>query len=210
MPLIRLALVAAVCLGLAACATTTPQGSTEPRLTLHHLDVRPLMPPPLSGDRAVGSDPRAVIVTPVAAEGALQGRAILYSGDRITTLAHPLDQWDEALPRRLQRDLVAFLLTEGPFSNVVGGSADAAAGGALVLNTHLLRFEHYVAPSAPGITVSLELSLFDPATDTVRLVGTYTETQPLDDPSVEAAVRAMGQAVRRVFGRFVADLSRVG
>ncbi|WP_041793638.1 hypothetical protein [Pararhodospirillum photometricum] len=66
---------------------------------------------------------------------------------------------------------MGFLRAVGPFAGVLVGEAASAPAETLVLTPRLLRFQHYVSPSAPGITVSLELSLYEPATDNLELLA---------------------------------------
>ncbi|CCG08550.1 ABC-type transport auxiliary lipoprotein family protein [Pararhodospirillum photometricum] len=136
----------------------------------------------------------------------MTGTALLSSPGGESVWSTPYAFWDEPLAPRLTRDLVGFLRAVGPFAGVLVGEAASAPAETLVLTPRLLRFQHYVSPSAPGITVSLELSLYEPATDTVRVRATYTETVPLADPGLEAAVEAQGEAVRRIFLRFIRDV----
>lgn len=198
-PLSRRALVVGgSALLLAACGSV----AAPPGDAFYRLDVTQPPQPPIP--RRIQPDPRSIEVLRFAAQGVLADRAVAHTTDGQSLEQYAYHFWVEPPPLLLQRQVVEYLRAANAYARVV--TPDLRVGADLSVRGRLLRFEHLRPENTQAaVAVSLELSILDSLTDDVRLLATYAETQPAEDASIPAAVRAMTGAVRRILDRFVRD-----
>jgi len=110
-------------------------------------------------------------------------------------------RWNDPPAVALQTALIDFLRESG-VANVM--EAGARTRPDYTISGRLRRFEQ-VLDDDPRVVVELDLSVTRSNGDLI-VDGSYSEQRPAS--GISAAAEAMGEAVRAIFERFVADLRR--
>lgn len=149
----------------------------------------------------------AVEVSPLAARGLYQERAILYSDTHSPLELHLYNYhfWTESPSRIIQEHLVEYLRAAGIAKQVA--RTESAGPAPAVVRGRIERFERLVGGARDRVTVELDLR-YDgagpPADATVD--RTYTATVPVQGRNMEAVITAFGTALDQACGEFVRDL----
>jgi len=181
---------------MAGCAGSPP----PPADSFHRLAPPPPAPrtSPLFGG--------VVEVERLGASDLLRGRALVVaSADRPDLLRRSgYHYWVDAPPVLLQDALLGWLREGNLAERAV--RAEARDRAAWTIAGRVLRFER-LAPRQAAVT--LELSLRRAGERGLVVQGTYAATAAADGDSMEAAVRALGEATAEAFAAFSADLAAV-
>jgi ABC-type uncharacterized transport system auxiliary subunit len=191
------ALAAALLGGLAACSTGSP-----PRDAFYRLDI------PEPARLAAPVLPGVVEVSRFGAEGLTGDRAMLYSyRDRPEQLLrYDYRYWTEPPPILLQDGLVRLLRDVGAADQVV--TADLRVPPDYVVEGRLRRFEQ-VAGTPPGVVVVIDMGVVRTHGNQLILLDSYRSEKTAASEQTSDVVTAYQAALGEVFGRLVADLSRL-
>ncbi len=194
----RLALAVLLLAGLAGCL-----GSAPPVPRDHYYRV--LVTPPPRGEAIVF--PGVVSVAPLAADGLLRERPLLYSasGQAHEMQQHDYHYWMDPPPRMLQAQLVDYLRGSGLARSVI--TPELRVRPNYEVSGRLRRLERLLGGGPPRVAVEVELAMVESARNQLLVVDSYAAEATSADDSVEASVVALNQALARVFERFLADAS---
>ncbi len=150
--------------------------------------------------------PGVMTVELLQADGLLRERPLLFSkGGRPHELQqHNYHYWNDAPPRMLQDQMVAYLRRSGAAQLVV--SPDMRIRADYQVSGKAKRLERLLGDGPPRVLVEIELALLRLADETLLVVDSYTAEESAADNSVEAAIVALNQATAKVFARFLAEV----
>ena len=192
LPLFLVALLLAGCLGSA------------PPVPRDHY-YRLLVPTPAQSAEA-SLLPGVMAVELLQADGLLRERPLLYSesGESYELQQHSYHYWNDAPPRMLQDQMVAYLRRSGAARLVV--SPDLRVRADYQVSGKARRLERLLGGGPPRVFVEIELALLRVSDETLLVVDSYGAEEPAEDESVEAAIVALNRATARVFERFLAQV----
>ena len=149
--------------------------------------------------------PGVLSVAPLDADGLLRERPLLYSA---TGGAHEMQQhdyhyWMDPPPKMLQAQLVDYLRASGLAEAVI--TPDLRVRPDYEITGRLKRFERLLGGGPTRVVAEVELALVETAPKQLLMVETYSAEVAAGNDSVEASVRALAQALTRIFERFLAD-----
>ena len=178
-------------------------GSAPPVPRDHY--YRLLVPTPV---QATGSPllPGVMTVELLQADGLLRERPLLYSqsGQSHELQQHNYHYWNDAPPRMLQDQMVAYLRRSGAARLVV--SPDMRVRADYQVSGKAKRLERLLGGGPPRVFVEIELALLRVSDETLLVVDSYSAEEPAEDESVEAAIVALNRATARVFERFLTQV----
>lgn len=141
------------------------------------------------------------------ADGVLQDRAIIFVEHDDPNVLHQYyyQLWADSPPRMLQTATVNYLREAHLADQVV-------VAGLRIVPTYTLagdikRLEHVVGNSS-SVVVELEFALREYNNGGVVWVKSYTGNRTVENDSVGAATRAIGEAVGEILNRLASDLAR--
>jgi cholesterol transport system auxiliary component len=192
--LYALALIAPL---LAGC-----MGSAPPVPRDHY--YRLLVPGPAE-TRADTPFPGVMSVEPLKADGLLRERPLLFSesGASYEVQQHDYHYWTDTPPRMLQDQMVSYLRRSGIAGSVV--TPDMRIRPDYQVSGKAKRMERLLGGGPPRVYVEIELALVRLADGALVMVDSFAEEEPVSDDSVDASVRALNRATRRVFDRFLTE-----
>ncbi|MFQ5467751.1 MAG: ABC-type transport auxiliary lipoprotein family protein [Kiloniellaceae bacterium] len=147
-------------------------------------------------------------VPPIAADGLLRERPLLYSpgGDSNEMLQHDYHYWSEPPPRMLQMQLVDYLRRSGVATMVV--TPDLRVPADYEVSGRIRRLERLLGDGPPRVVAELELAMIGTAGGRLVVIQSYRAERTAADGSVASSVQAMNQALEEIFARFVNDAGR--
>jgi ABC-type uncharacterized transport system auxiliary subunit len=186
---------------LAACL-----GSAPPVPRDHY--YRLLVDGPAPGFTQAGaavSLPGTLTVELLQADGLLRERPLLFSasGDPHELQQHDYHYWNDAPPRMLQDQMVAYLRRSGLARAVV--TPDMRIRADYELSGKVRRLERLLGGGPARVVVELELALVRLDDEMLIVVDTYSEEEPAADDTVQSAIVALNRATARIFDRFLAQ-----
>jgi ABC-type uncharacterized transport system auxiliary subunit len=192
LPLLVLAPLLAGCLGSA------------PPVPRDHY-YRLLVPTPQESDGATLL-PGVMMVELLQADGLLRERPLLYSqsGQSYELQQHNYHYWNDAPPRMLQDQMVAYLRRSGVAGLVV--TPDMRLRADYQVSGKARRLERLLGGGPPRVFVEIELALLRLSDERVLVVDTFTAEQPAGDDSVDAAIVALNRATAEIFDRFLSQI----
>jgi len=178
-------------------------GSAPPVPREHY--YRLLVPTPVQSSVEIPL-PGVVTVELLQADGLLRERALLYSesGQSYELQQHNYHFWNDAPPRMLQDQMVAYLRRSGVAGLVV--TPDTRVRSDYRVSGKARRLERQLGGGPPRVFVEIELALLRVSDETLLVVESYTAEEPAADDSVEAAIVALNRATARVFDRFLSQV----
>ncbi len=178
-------------------------GSAPPVPREHY--YRLLVPTPVQSSAEIPL-PGVVTVELLQADGLLRERALLYSesGQSYELQQHNYHFWNDAPPRMLQDQMVAYLRRSGVAGLVV--TPDTRVRSDYRVTGKARRLERLLGGGPPRVFVEIELALLRVSDETLLVVESYTAEEPAADDSVEAAIVALNRATARVFDRFLSQV----
>lgn len=178
-------------------------GSAPPVPRDHYYRLLVPIPAQQSGEALL---PGVMTVELLQADGLLRERPLLFSksGESHELQQHNYHYWNDAPPRMLQDQMVAYLRRSGVARLVV--SPDMRIRADYQVSGKARRLERLIGAGPPRVLVEIELALLRLSDETLLVVDTYTAEEPAADDSVEAAIVALNQATTRVFERFLAEV----
>ncbi len=178
-------------------------GSAPPVPREHY--YRLLVPTPVQSSAEIPL-PGVVTVELLQADGLLRERALLYSesGQSYELQQHNYHYWNDAPPRMLQDQMVAYLRRSGVAGLVV--TPDTRVRSDYRVSGKARRLERLLGGGPPRVFVEIELALLRVSDETLLVVESYTAEEPAADDSVEAAIVALNRATARVFDRFLSQV----
>ena len=182
------AIVLALCLLLAACASVPPTPID------HFYRLQPSVVSAL--DKAL---PGAIAVSPFRADSLYAERPIVYAEEASLRQLRQYHYhlWLYPPAQMVQRHLVASL------GNALDLTGDSAATNAL--EGRVVGFERVVSGKNSRAVVALELTLT--SAGKTRLSKTYHAEQPAADDSLGAFAVAMEQALAKIYAEFLSDMA---
>ncbi len=150
--------------------------------------------------------PGVMTVELLQADGLLRERPLLYSesGQSHELQQHNYHYWNDAPPRMLQDQMVAYLRRSNVAQLVV--SPDLRIRPDYQVSGKAKRLERLLGGGPPRVFVEIELALLRVADETLLVVDSYAAEEPAADESVEAAIVALNKATTKVFERFLAEV----
>ena len=141
------------------------------------------------------------------AVGVFQGRAIVFIENDNPNVMHQYHYqlWSDPPTRMLQSATVDYLRSAQVADQVVKTGLRAVP--AYTLSGEIRKLDHVVGNSS-SVLVELEFGLREHKEGSLVWVKRYTVTKSVDDDSVAAATRAMGEAVEEILASLTADLAR--
>ena len=166
---------------------------------------RLLVPTPAQGTE-VAPLPGVMAVELLQADGLLRERPLLYSqsGESFELQQHHYHYWNDAPPRMLQDQMVAYLRRSGVAGLVV--TPDMRIRADYQVSGKVRRLERLLGGGPPRVIVEIELALLRLADGHLLVVDSYGAEQPAENDSVEAAVVSLNRATARVFERFLTEV----
>jgi ABC-type uncharacterized transport system auxiliary subunit len=153
--------------------------------------------------------PGTLVVQRLASDDLLRERPIVRrdgpDSTEVTPYAYHL--WADSPERMIQQQLAGFLRAARAAEQVV--TPEVGADPSWTVGGRLRRLD-VVGGAAPAAEVELELWLRDARGRTPPVRQTYRVERPVGGEGVEAAVRALSDAVGAAFEAFVADLAQRG
>lgn len=142
------------------------------------------------------------------ADGLTAGRPIVYSDSQRPheVLEYHYHFWTEPPTIMLRDQLVDYLRAAGVATNVV--TPEMRIEPDYAITAKIKRLEKIVG-TPPRAAVELELGLRRTAEGRLMFVGTYGLEVEAASATVGAAVIAANEALGRIFGKFVADISGI-
>ena len=150
--------------------------------------------------------PGVTTVELLQADGLLRERPLLYSesGESYELLQHNYHYWNDAPPRMLQDQMVAYLRHSGVAGMVV--SPDMRIRSDYQVGGKVKRLERLIGGGPPRVFVEIEFALLRVSDEQVLVVDSYSAEEAAANDSVEAAIVALNRATARVFERFLAQV----
>jgi ABC-type uncharacterized transport system auxiliary subunit len=141
------------------------------------------------------------------ATGVLQDRAIIFIEHDNPNVMHQYHYqlWSDPPTRMLQMATVDYLRATHLADQVVKTGLRVVPAYTLIGD--IKKLEHVVGNSS-SVQVELEFGLRDHRDGSLVWVKSYTATKVVDDDSVAAATRAIGEAVKEILATLSADLAR--
>lgn len=191
--MIRLSLIAVVSLQLVACGTSGP----VPVDAFYRLPDARIS----SGSGRLSDGP--VVVTAFDATDLHKDRAIIFSDTVDYELKrHHYHFWVESPPRLLQTQLAQYLRDSGAAMDVKLMPIDQPA---VNVTGRIQAFERVVKASGTTVRVALQLRVEAADGSGEDFVNDYSEQIEIGSTRMVDSVAAFGQAVERIYARFVAD-----
>ncbi len=150
--------------------------------------------------------PGVTTVELLQADGLLRERPLLYSesGESYELLQHNYHYWNDAPPRMLQDQMVAYLRHSGVAGMVV--SPDMRIRSDYQVGGKVKRLERLIGGGPPRVFVEIEFALLRVSDEQILVVDSYSAEEAAANDSVEAAIIALNRATTRVFERFLAQV----
>ena len=141
------------------------------------------------------------------AAGVLQDRAIIFVENKNPNVMHQYHYqlWSDPPTRMLQIATVDYLRAAHLADQVVKTGLRVVPS--YTLTGEIKKLEHVVGNSS-SVLVELDFELREHERGSLVWVKSYTVNKPVDDDSVAAATRAIGEAVEEILGSLSADLAR--
>ena len=183
---------------LAGCLGSAPQVPRD-----HYYRLLVPTPPPQTTQAAL---PGVMTVELLQADGLLRERPLLYSksGQSHELQQHNYHYWNDAPPRMLQDQMVAYLRRSNVARLVV--SPDLRIRPDYQVSGKAKRLERLLGGGPPRVFVEIELALLRVADESLLVVDSYAAEEPAADETVEAAIVALNKATTKVFERFLAEV----
>lgn len=145
-----------------------------------------------------------VLVRPLAAEGLLRERAVVYQAEDsgVTLQQHHYHHWSDTPPRLLQQRLVEFLRARGAAVLV---TSDPTVEADLQVAGRLLHWERELRGQRCTVRVALELQLRAEGEPAPTLARTYQAAVPVDTLAMPESVLAFGAAVDGILEQFLLE-----
>ena len=190
---------AILCGFLAACGE---QGVPVPSDRYHRLTT--------SAPATVFETPRFTGIMEVerfAAAGVLQDRAIIFVEHDNPNVLHQYHYqlWADPPTRMLQMATVEYLRASHLADQVV--TAGLRFDPAYTLTGDIKKLEHVIGNSSK-VLIELEFGLREHQDGSLVWVKSYTVNKEVEDDSVAAATRAIGEALDEILSSLTADLAR--
>ncbi|MEQ8357206.1 MAG: ABC-type transport auxiliary lipoprotein family protein [Kiloniellaceae bacterium] len=178
-------------------------GSAPPVPRDHY--YRLLVPAPGAAP-AAATLPGVMTVELLQADGLLRERPLLYSasGESYELQQHNYHYWNDAPPRMLQDQLVAYLRRSGIAGQVV--TPDMRIRADYQVSGKARRLERLLGGGPPRVFVEVELALLRLSDETLLVVETYSAEASAADETVDAAVVALNRATAEIFDRFLTQV----
>ena len=141
------------------------------------------------------------------ATGVLQDRAIIYVEHDTPNVLHQYHYhlWADPPTRMLQMATVDYLKSTKVADRVIKSGLRVVPS--YTLSGDIKRLEHVVGNSY-SVLVELEFGLREHEQRSLVWVKSYTVNKAVDDDSVAAATRAIGEAVEEILASLSSDLAR--
>ncbi|MEE9317296.1 MAG: ABC-type transport auxiliary lipoprotein family protein [Rhodospirillales bacterium] len=195
----RLIPVLALALVLTACGSTAP----VPEDQFYRLSAAPPSKP-----AAKPLFPGTIEVDRFVADGLTAGRPIVYSedGKPFQVKEFHYHFWTQPPTVMLRDELVTYLRRAKVASTVVTPEMRVRAD--FVLTGKIRRLEKIVG-TQPKAVLELELGLRKASGGKLIFLDTYRMETTSDGSGVDAAVYSLNKSLSAIFGKFVADLSKL-
>jgi ABC-type uncharacterized transport system auxiliary subunit len=196
---LRQKILTALLLGVTAACAAGPAPSDH----FYRLEAGPpgtsFDPPPLTGTLEV----RRFRADAVTAERRM---VLREDGESAELQRHAYHYWSDAPTTILQVELADYLREANIADQVV--TSEARLKGNYVLTGRIRRLERVVGNGRPRVDVSVEFALLRESDRNLLVLETYREELPVRSSEVGDAATAFGQALTRIFARFVRDAAR--
>ena len=195
----RLIPVLALALVLTACGSPAP----VPEDQFYRLSAAPPSKP-----AAKPLFPGTIEVDRFVADGLTAGRPIVYSEDGKPYQVKEFHYhfWTQPPTVMLRDELVSYLRQAKVASTVVTPEMRVRAD--FVLTGKIRRLEKIVG-TPPKAVLELELGLRKASGGKLIFLDTYRMESPSDGSGVDAAVYSLNKSLSAIYGKFVADLSKL-
>jgi len=196
----RLVPIIAACWALTGCV-----GSAETVPPDHYYRITVDKPDQRAASVAF---PGVLSVATFDGDGLVRGRPVLFTidGSEGTLRQHNYHYWVDSPSRLLQGQIAAFLKSSALADSVVTPELRVRADYELV--GRIIRLERVLGAGPPRVAVKLELSVVRLSDHKLVSTNVFAAEVNCVDDSVGAAIKAMNQAVGRIFNDFVARAGR--